>query len=415
MTTQGQRFNDGKHGKLNVNPKCLPYDHSRVKLSKPVNGTEYVNASRIQTISREGAYDELVYNDFLPYSKIGFILSQDPTQDSQPHYLKMIHDNQINVVFHVASRKPHLNWKNVSYGDISHELTGWCDLNDTLVRQNITIRIKEEKTHFATILTFHGWPEDNKFDTKEWKEAKNFLSAITHLRKEIGKKNDTFTIMAIDRSGGIDGASACIVLFRLLEDMDYGLRGTTSQQHQTADIHSETINVFDTIKEMRKKRAYMIHSFATYEFLFDTLAFYARNKKMFDEMLMEIDAKEKSQKMAGRPKTSSIPTKRNMRAKKTPEEEFFGSSDSAEATDEELNNTRPSSVTYVYDEDIPIVRSTSVTYVYEEDKRGNLPPSASSIHQNDEVSNRPPSSSDIYYNDENIDQPPLSSDVYQNV
>ena len=168
---------------------------------------------------------------------------------------------------------------------------------------------------------------------------------------------------------------------------------------------------------MRKKRAYMIHSFATYEFLFDTLAFYARNKKMFDEMLMEIDAKEKSQKMASRPKTSTIPTKRNMRAKKTPEEEFFGSSDSAEATDEELNNTRPSSVTYVYDDDLQIVRSTSVTYVYEDEKRSSRPPSASSFYQNDEVSSRPPSSSDIYYNDEDDKRsirPPSASSIYQN-
>ena len=86
MTTQGERFNDGKYGNINLNKKSLPYDHTRVKLSKPINGSDYINASWIQTLSRDRAYDELVYNDYLPFSKIGFILTQDPTPDSYHAY-----------------------------------------------------------------------------------------------------------------------------------------------------------------------------------------------------------------------------------------------------------------------------------------------------------------------------------------
>ena len=86
MTIQGERFNDDKHGKLNLDKRSLPYDHTRVKLSRPVNGIDYINASWIQTLSRDRAYDELLYNDFLPFSKIGFILAQDPTKD-----LSLIH------------------------------------------------------------------------------------------------------------------------------------------------------------------------------------------------------------------------------------------------------------------------------------------------------------------------------------
>ena len=97
MTIQGERFNDDKHGKLNLNKQSLPYDHTRVKLSRPVNGIDYINASWIQTLSRDRAYDELLYNEFLPFSKIGFILTQDPTPDSHPQYLQMIHDQKINV------------------------------------------------------------------------------------------------------------------------------------------------------------------------------------------------------------------------------------------------------------------------------------------------------------------------------
>ena len=365
MTTQGQRFNGGTHGNLNTNKDSLPYDHTRVKLSKPVNGTDYINATWIKTISGEDAYDELVYQDFLPYSKIRIILSQTPTNDSQPHYLKMIQDNQIDVVFQVASNKPPLDWKNVSYGNISKELTRWYDLNDTLVKQHIAIRIKEERTHYATILTFYGWLEDNEFDAEDMETAKTFLTAMTHLRNEIGKKNDTFTILAHDERGGIDGASALIVLLRLLEEIDFGLRG----KRQRTGIDLEAINVFEAIKELRKKRAYMVRSFATYEFLFNTMAFYASNKTLFDEMLKKINAKDRRQKAAGRRKTSAIPT--NRLTEKTAEEEIFGYSDSADDTDFEPNSYRPSPVTYVYDDVPPIMRSTSVTYVYDENKEGD--------------------------------------------
>ena len=382
MTIQGERFNDDKHGKLNLNQKSLPYDHTRVKLSRPVNGIDYINASWIQTLSRDRAYDELVYNDFLPFSKMAFILAQDPTQDSEPHYLQMIHDQQINFVFHVSSEKPPINWKNVSYGDISKTLLENCDLNDTLLKQKIKICIKDEKTHYVTILTFFGWPENNQFQTSN---SSSFLAAITHMRKEIGKKHDTLTIMSHDGNGGIDGASAFVVLFRLLEDVDFALRGTKLQQgQQTADA-SESINIFETIKELRKKRARMVHSFATYEFLFSTLAFYASNKNQFDEMLTKIDPSGnpnvKPRKTVTRRINATGSRKEEIRTRKDAEEELFGESYSdIDDIDEDTSNTRPTSVTYVYDDDSSKARPSSITYVYEDDKQQNRSPSVSYVN-----------------------------------
>ena len=87
-TSQGRRYNDGKKGNLNINKSSLPYDQTRVKLKTPIDGVDYINASWIQKVKEDNLYDD-VYQ-FLPSTKINFILTQDPTPDSQ-QYFHQIH------------------------------------------------------------------------------------------------------------------------------------------------------------------------------------------------------------------------------------------------------------------------------------------------------------------------------------
>ena len=95
MTSQGKRYNSGGNGKLNVDKLVLPYDQNRVILKTPVNGVDYINANWITRINKERVYEELIYNDYLPYAKINFILTQDPTVDSEAHYLRMIFEQEM--------------------------------------------------------------------------------------------------------------------------------------------------------------------------------------------------------------------------------------------------------------------------------------------------------------------------------
>ncbi len=64
---QGQRYNDGKNGKLNINKDVLPYDQTRVRLKSPIHGIDYINASWIQKATESNPYDD-VY-EFLPSAK----------------------------------------------------------------------------------------------------------------------------------------------------------------------------------------------------------------------------------------------------------------------------------------------------------------------------------------------------------
>ena len=112
----------------------------------------------------------------------------------------------------------------------------------------------------------------------------------------------------------------------------------------------------------------MIHSFATYQFLFTTLAYYAKNKNLFDKMLSKTytTSKDETQTTATRKTTTSRTVGQEARIMKTAEEELFGYSDSdvSDDTDNDTSNARPLSDTcvYVYDDEPPIVESSSETY-----------------------------------------------------
>ena len=129
----------------------------------------------------------------------------------------------------------------------------------------------------------------------------------------------------------------------------------------------------------------MVHSFATYEFLFNTLAFYASNKNQFDEMLTKTDATgsrdDEPRKTVTRRIGATGSRSKEIRKRKDAEEKLFGDSYSdIDDIDEEPMNARPTSVTYVYDDDSSMMRTSSITYVYEYDKQQNRPPSVTYVY-----------------------------------
>ena len=74
---QGQRYN--KIGGLNLVPINLPFDHNRIKLKRPINGCDYINANWITPQFNDNAtYDELIYTSYLPCNKIQFAVGQEP-------------------------------------------------------------------------------------------------------------------------------------------------------------------------------------------------------------------------------------------------------------------------------------------------------------------------------------------------
>ena len=80
----------------------LPYDHNRIKLMDPIDGSDYVNASLILLSN----YNDPDRASLMPNSvKVSFIASQGPTIDTCVHHLQMIHEQEVDVVIMLTKAK----------------------------------------------------------------------------------------------------------------------------------------------------------------------------------------------------------------------------------------------------------------------------------------------------------------------
>ena len=93
----------------------IPFDHNRVQLHTPINGTDYINASNITGInadllaSRESRYKDTAIKLNNPpnfksesnparFSNINFIASQGPLPNTCVHHLQMIFEQKVDFV-----------------------------------------------------------------------------------------------------------------------------------------------------------------------------------------------------------------------------------------------------------------------------------------------------------------------------
>ena len=276
--SQGRRYNDGKHGKMNIDRNVLPYDQNRVKLENSIKGVDYINASWVQRVKECSTYDDLY--DFMPSSSMNIILTQDPTPDTKQHYLRLIHEQRIDVIVHIGSEKNIPHWKKDRFGDLSTELLERSEFGKYVTKEKVDIFLKHRKSvinHSVTVFHFTSWPLNENFEEDD---SRNLLALINLVRQEIGKPKQNFTIAAHDSSGGVGGAATFIVTYQMVQDLDSKLRESESGKPTVGFL-----NIYDKVNELRKKRAHMVPSYSNYKFLFSTLAYYASNKANFNYVL----------------------------------------------------------------------------------------------------------------------------------
>ena len=302
--SQGRRYNDGKKGKMNINKNILPYDQTRVKMKSPINGVDYINASWIQRVKESHVYDD-VY-EFLPASKINFLLTQDPTPDTEQHFYQMMCEQLVKIIVHIGSKSNLPKWNKISYGNVSKKLIDRVTLETNVIREKMDIFVKCEKSviyHQITVYHFTVWPSDDQFGNVD---SQNFLTLICLIQRDIGRPTKEFTIAAHDSSGGVEGASSFIVLFQMIQELETKLKvrkselGDISKKRQV-----EFINLFEKVNQLRKERAHMVSTFENYKFLLTTLSYYARNKSTFDTILTTVEEVEETGKRSANPSRSS--------------------------------------------------------------------------------------------------------------
>ena len=236
-TYQGQRNN--KNTGFNVNPQILPFDHNRVKLRNPIDGNDYVNASKLsQSSDNDPTYDEVLYTEYVPFTKIGFFVGQDPTPQTLRHYHQMIHENLINVVVRVTSEpttNPMKEGKVTHFHDLTRKVVKRSQLMENLVSTRYELfDISSSDAQYMNKVQFF---EILKFPTEgvsSIEETNSLLSAFCLIRNLLKQKNNSLKLLVHDDEAGVSGSALFVALYDLLQNVDENVN--ENNQPKTVEI-----------------------------------------------------------------------------------------------------------------------------------------------------------------------------------
>ena len=106
------------------------------------------------------------------------------------------------------------------------------------------------------------------------------------MRRMIGKDKTTTNLVVQDANGGVGGAAVFIILLKLLQAVDESIDNSDVDGELSSDAMT-SLNVFQTVNVMRKKRAKLIKTLEQYTFMNDCLLDYVHDKPYFDNLTVE--------------------------------------------------------------------------------------------------------------------------------
>ena len=327
-TYQGKRNN--KNDGFNLNPQILPFDHNRVKLRNPIDGNDYVNASKLsQPSDNDPTYDQILYTDYVPFFKIGFFVGQDPTPNTLRHYHQIIHENLINVVVRLTSEPstiPLQEGKVTHFRDLTRKVVKRSQLMENLVSTRYELFDVSSpdaqymhKVHFFEILNF---PREG---VSSIEETNSLLSALCLIRNLLKQKNNSLKLLVHDDEAGVSGGAVFVALYDLLQKIDENV----NENHQPKKS-AEALSIFQVVDGLRKDRVMMVNTFHIYKLLYFCLSQYGKNKEHFDNLKPKPSATTSQRRVAEAGQTNASRPRRVVRRKDEPEDIFDSYSLSSE-------------------------------------------------------------------------------------
>ena len=265
------------------NKFAVPYDQTRVQLKHSVNNVDFINASWVHIAqTSEGVYDIPIVHPFLPSSLISLIVAQSPTKNTIDHHLQMAYEAKVQLIVEISQNASINGGEQFDGAIVSKKRINKLDLSEILTREVWDLSKDRDKTERLIHLRLKGWNTSG-----ELSEAmiENMLTTLTQSRKEIGNSQEMTTMLVHDEHGGAGGASVFTALLYLLEEVDDAVTAAKSHVGKLED-KDFTINVFETVHNLRSKRMGMIQNIEEYIFLHQALIFYMKNKEQFDDLLI---------------------------------------------------------------------------------------------------------------------------------
>ena len=274
-TAQGERFN--KVGGFNLVPSNLPFDQNRIKLKKPVDGYDYVNASWLDSVREHSEYDQVIYSSISRFNNIRFAVGQTPLPSTMTHHFRMVHENRFKIVLSFSeeeNKAPFQINQEYNFNDLTLKVTNRTKLNQHLFRSEIalydTSSPNDHYVHYAVCFEFSSWPRD---EVRSFEDTGYIVSSFCLIRSQMKFDGSGINVLVHDSSGGVRGSALFIIMYELMEKVDESLSEDGSLKK-----FIEEIDVFKMVNQLRIDRANMIDDFDTYKLIFRCLGYYGPNR-----------------------------------------------------------------------------------------------------------------------------------------
>ncbi|KAG9483315.1 hypothetical protein GDO78_009310, partial [Eleutherodactylus coqui] len=193
------------------------------------------------------------------------IATQAPLKSTMPEFWQMIYQRKIKAIVTISGPSqekieeecaPYWKEKSKTYDDLEVEVNDE-NASDSYTERSFEIRHTKRKD-IRKVTQFHY----NQWEDVLPKETKGLLQMIEKIRKDFPckrleeqGKHDKSVPLLVHCSNGSQRTGTFCALWNLLE---------------SAKVE-EVIDVFQTVKHLRRQRSGMVSSFEQYEFLYDTL------------------------------------------------------------------------------------------------------------------------------------------------
>ncbi|KAM4022322.1 receptor-type tyrosine-protein phosphatase C isoform 2-T2 [Anomaloglossus baeobatrachus] len=251
-------------------PSVVPYEFNRVQVKVDDEPEREQTEDSEMSSDDDSDSEESVYINasFITgyWGTRSIIAAQAPLKNTTSEFWQMILQKKIKAIVMISGSNlenneedcaPYWKEKNKTYGDIEVDLT---DENPcgSYTERSFEIRHTKRKD-IRKVSQFHY----NQWEDVLPKETKGLLEMIEKVRKNVSSKKleeqnrrDKSVPLLVHCSDGSERTGIFCALWNLL---------------QSAQVE-EVIDVFQTVKHLRRQRSKMVSSFEQYEFLYDTLA-----------------------------------------------------------------------------------------------------------------------------------------------
>uniref|UniRef100_A0AAV2KNG8 Receptor-type tyrosine-protein phosphatase C n=1 Tax=Knipowitschia caucasica TaxID=637954 RepID=A0AAV2KNG8_KNICA len=244
--------------KKNRTPTVLPYDYNRVLVQ-----LEEERSHDSEEEEEDSSDDEEESSKYINASHISgywgsrcFIAAQTPLSNTAQDFWLMVHQKKVSTIIMLSTSKQDqgcVYWTNEKslFGDVEVEVTA-TDTSPAFVSRTMNVRHVKRKEHRSVRhFEFVRWGEGGVPENPQ-----ELLQMLREVRTKCGPSQVLRSTPAVVHCD--DGSSRCglvVALWSLLDSADT----------------EKLLDVFQTVKTLRKEREAMVQDLAQYQFLYDSL------------------------------------------------------------------------------------------------------------------------------------------------